>query len=294
MKLLRNYIIALGVVVVLTVAFAAMATMGLLTDADQAVVEPKDPLTVDMNEAGTEDLARLLELAVRNATPTQPPSYLPVTTTSVPLQTRTEGGVLVNAYSLHVVRMIDRDALLEDLQTGEFYQLSAGDFSRLLSHKAFSDLPDRRVSVPGLTVQSDDGSVFADLPATKTAIFSCTADGSFRPLSYSATEETGVLEMTVEQAAQRPKIAPSRFPDAWSLTVTSGDTTSLTQSRVQESELYFPSGAGTHTYTLTAHWDLSEERDWYGDVTYAFEIRITEPSAPEPLPEDPAGETADP
>ena len=57
------------------------------------------------------------------------------------------------------------------------------------------------------------------------------------------------------------------------------EATVVTQDRVSASELYFPAEPGDYTYRLTAHWNMTTQRDWYGDITYDLEIHIAEPEA---------------
>ena len=100
--------------------------------------------------------------------------------------------------------------------------------------------------------------------------------------------------MTAEDGTLSPQIDKAQAPDAWSLTVRKDKTEHLIQTRVKTTELYFPTEPGTYTYELTAHWDLSVERDWYGDLNYVLEIHIAEPQPTPQLPETPEGETLDP
>ncbi len=274
MKLLRNYIIVLSVIALIAAALAALSVTGYLTREDAAVLSPQDPMTAKDEEIGVEDLARLLTHAKRNATPLQETPVLPPNTQSFSLQTKTAGGVFVGAYSLHVVSMINRNALLEDLITGDYYQISIGDFTALLSHEVFEGIEEDRFFQPPLKVGTVD-QIFA----TSMTVYAYTPEGTFRKIEKKGLETSIIVEMTPEQAAETPRITATNMPDAWSLTVRQDETGYVSQDRIKTEQLYFPAEPGIYCYELTGHWDMTTQRDWYGDLKYVLEIHITEPEA---------------
>lgn len=298
MKLLRNYIIGLSVVALVAVGLAFLSVKGYLTRADELVLFPQDPMTVNQSEMGDKDLAKLFEGVRARATPLEIPPQIPETAYTVPLQTRTAGGVLKGAYSLHVVRMIDRNALLCDLQTGRYSKLSVMDFEKLLSHSAFANAARNLCIFPNLTLESDrwDEAVTLHPSAGDMKIF--TADGTVDSVVQEGFETPVVLTLTTDQAEQKPSFQTDLKPNSWSLTLESEDGSEVTLERVEQSALIFPTEPGKYTYTLTAHWNLSTDRDWYGDLNYVLEIHLTE-SEPETesesvVPGDPEGETVGP
>lgn len=298
MKLLRNYIIGLSVVALVAVGLAFLSVKGYLTKADEAVIFPEDPMTVNQSETGYRDLAALFEAVRGRATPLEIPPQIPETAYTVTLQTRTAGGVLAGAYSLHVVRMIDRNALLCDLQTGRYSKLSVMDFEKLLSHPAFGDVALQLCNFPNLTLESDrwDEAVTLHPLAEDVKIF--TADGTVHSVAQEIADTPVVLTLTTDQAAQKPSFQTDLKPNSWSLTLESEDGSTVTLDRVEQSALVFPTQAGVYTYTLTATWNLSTDRDWYGDLNYVLEIHLTE-SEPETetetdVPSDSEEETVTP
>lgn len=292
MKLLRNYIIVLAVVAAVAVTLAVLSVGGYLTKADVAVVSPKDPLAADLTESGDESLADLFSKAIKQATLLDEPPELPENAPSVILQTRTAGGRFVGAYSLTVLRMIDRYAVVEDLSEGTFYRLSVTGFETLLSHEAFQDLPMQRYEAPLLSLKGELWEDAFALSPNTAALHVFTASGTAKEQNVLAETSVKRLELTTEQAAQLPEISGENLPDSWSLTLKKGETQVLTQDRVKTSELAFPQEAGDYLCTLTAHWNLSAEQDWYGDVTYEFTVRIEEPQPPQDLPQDTEENTA--
>lgn len=273
MKLLRNYIIVLGAVALVTVGLAFLSVRGYLTKPTVVVVSHSDPFLVSELGEKYDDLILLLTHAQKNATkieqrPEQPHGYPTYT-----LQTKTDANRRIGAYYLWIISMIDRTAVLEDLLTGEYYQISAADFETLLSHEAFGDL-----TIPCgqlLTVGN-----CSDILSNSSTLYSYNIKGSFVPVPPGTMEVPPTpISMTVEEALAKPQIRATIPADAWSLTVQKDGTPMLTQDRVSASELYFPTEPGIYTYRLTAHWNLSAQRDWYGDTAYDLEIHITEPEA---------------
>ena len=286
MKLLRNYIIVLSAIAVVAVAMAVLSVGGYLTSANQAVISPADPMTVNLQEPGDKALADLFSKAMKQATLLNKRPEIPKDPYSLSLQTRTDGGILVGAYSLTVLRMIDRYALVEDLLEGKYYRLSVAGFESLLSHEAFQTLPSQRYKTPSLSLKGELWTdAFALTPKTeKLQLF--TPSGTTREWNVLENLPAQRLELTAEQASQLPEILGENLPDAWSLTLKKGETQILTQDRVKASELAFPQEAGEYSCTLTAHWNLSATQDWYGDVNYDITIHIAEPQPPQDLPRD--------
>ncbi len=289
MKLLRNCIIALSLVALLAVVLSVLSVAGYLTKADQAVVFPEDPMTARAEEPGIKDLAKLLTKALKDAEPLPSPPDLSEATDPILLQTKTAGGIFVGAYSLRVVSMIDRNALIQDLATKAWYRLSARDFELLLSHPVFEDLPLKSFREPLLTVGD-----FSDLVSQEGTVLCYTPKGVFRRVTKTQGAEPTLWELTTEQASSKPLITGTELPDAWSLDVTRDGSAHLSQVRVPASELFFPGEPGIYTYRITAHWDLSAQRDWYGDLTYVLEIHIADPEPPSDLPEDSEGDPSHP
>ncbi len=294
MKLLRNYLIGFLVVALVAVGFAFLSGKGHLTRGDEVVLFPENPLVVNQDEPGREELSELFEGVVRRATPLEQKPTIPEDTYQIPLQTRTSGGLLVGAYSLYVVSMIDRNAVLYNFAEDQYYKLSVGDFERLFSTSAFTGLEKQRYTSPQLTLNGDswDSPLTISPQGEELTLF--TANGSTESLSRRADSEPPVLPLTRDKAAQKPEFKLLSEPKAWTLTLENGTDTIVTQDRVKTSELVFPSEPGEYTYTLTAHWNLSTTQDWYGEVTYVLKIHITEPEPETDLPENPAGETPNP
>lgn len=175
--------------------------------------------------------------------------------------------------------MINRTALLEDLVTGKYVQISVADFGVLLSHEAFSDFSQTRFEEPTVTLGDQN-----TLQANSGTVFCYTPKGTFQPITKTESDGSLILSLTTEQTSENPRITATEMPDAWSLTVRQGETISLSQDRVKTESLYFPTEPGIYRYQLTGHWDLTPRRDWYGDLNYVFEIHITEPEAGTDLP----------
>lgn len=273
MKLLRNYIIVLGAVALVTVGLAFLSVRGYLMKPTVVVVSHSDPFLVSDLGEKYDDLILLLTHAKKNATkieqrPDQPHAYPTYT-----LQTKTAANRSIDAYNLFIISMINRTAMLEDTVTGACYQISVADFETLLSHEAFKDL-----TIPCgqlLTVGHR-----SDILSNSSTIYYYNIKGSFVPIPSGTIEvPPTALSMTVEEALAKPQIKTTIPTDAWSLTVQKDDATVINQDRVNTSDLYFPTEPGTYTYRLTAHWDLSAQRDWYGDCTYDLEIYIAETEA---------------
>ncbi len=293
MKLLRNYIIGLSVVALIAVTLAILSGLGYLTRADQVVLSPQDPFTVREGEEGRPELAQRFRGLLRRATLLEHPPQIPDGTTAITLQTRTEGGVFVGAYSLHILSMIDRNALLEDLQEHRFYKVAVRDFELFLSDGSFEDLPLKRYESPPLALESSFWEQKQILTPQSEHLKLFTPDGTVQSTTRRNGTGSKILLLTREQASQKPTFRIAPLPDAWSLTLTAGNTDILTQDRVKISELVFPSEPGVYTYQLTAHWDLSTQRDWYGDLNYVLEVHITEPEPEPDVPENPDGEEVD-
>lgn len=285
MKLLRNYAIVLIAVLLLGAVLGGLCFRGSLTRADEAVVDPKDPLKGDLTEEGHEDLLQILELALNRATPTDGAVESPKM--KVILQTRSRGGVPVKAYSLTVESMIDRNALLEDLATGEKYRLSVMDVTRLFSHKALAAAVDSLFEPPALKIEIPGQYSLVTPAGYDTKIF--RGNGDLREARRDATQGNTTVALTEEQAKEM-KITVDALPDGWSLTAARDGETAYTQSRTET--LTLPTEPGEYLCTATAHYDLSTEKDWYGDVVYVFRLRITVPGPAQELPSDPAGEPA--
>ena len=286
MKLLRNYIIVLSVVAVVSVTLAVLSVGGYLTRGDLAVLSPADPMTVNPAEEGDQELADLFSKVMKRATLLDEAPQIPESTHTVTLQTRTDGGIWVGAYSLSVIRMIDRYAVVKDLTDGAYYRLSFGGFETLLSHEAFQDLPAQRYSAPSLSLKGDLWTESLSLMPNSEQLHLFTAMGIAKEWNRQDASISHEVHLTVEQASQLPEILGENLPDAWSLTLKKGEEKILTQDRVKASELAFPQESGDYSCTLTAHWNLSPEQDWYGDLNYALTIHIAEPQPPQDLPED--------
>ncbi len=275
MKLLRNYIIVLSVIAAVTAGLAVLSVRGYLTRPTIIVVTPEEPTAVSVSAVGYDDLALLLNHAKKNATKLEQSPERPNGYPSYGLEAKTKANRPIGTYSLVVISMINRTAVLEDLQTGEYYRLSVADFGTLLRHEAFGDLTKSLSCRQVLTV----GGVGA-IPATSSNQYVYSLEGSFVPVPTGDEEMPATqLTMTVEEAAAKPKIEATVPADAWSLTVQKDEATVVTQDRVSASELYFPAEPGDYTYRLTAHWNMTTQRDWYGDRNYVLEIHIAEPEA---------------
>lgn len=276
MKLLRNYIIVLGAVALVTVGLAFLSVRGYLMKPTVVVVSHSDPFLCSELGEKYDDLILLLTHAKKNATkieqrPDQPHGYPAYT-----LQTKTDANRRIGAYDLWIISMINRTAVLKDLLTGECYQISVADFETLLSHEAFfEDLTQPLYCGQLLTVGH-----CSDILGNSSTLYSYNIKGSFVPVPPGTMEVPPTpISMSVEGALAKPQIKATIPTDAWSLTVQKDGVKVITQDRVSASDLYFPTEPGTYTYQLTAHWDLSAQRDWYGDITYDLEIHITEPKA---------------
>lgn len=285
MKLLRNYAIVLIAVLLLGAGLGALCFRGNLTRADQAVVNPRDPMKGDLTEEGHEDLLQILELALNRGTKTDRTVESPKM--EVILQTRSRGGVPVKAYSLTVESMIDRNALLEDLATGEKYRLSVMDVTRLFSHKALTEAVDGLFEPPALKIEIPGQYSLVSPAGYDVKIF--RGNGDLRETRRDTAQDNTTVTLTEEQATQM-KITSGAAPDGWSLTAARDGETAYTQSRSEA--LTLPAEAGEYLCTATAHYGLSTEKDWYGDIIYVFRLRITAPGPAPELPTDPAGEAA--
>ena len=288
MKLLRNYIIVLSAVALIAVILSVLSVSGYLKQADQTVFSPKDPLTADQSEQATEGLTRLLKRAISNATLLPEAPTIPDATPCYTLQTRTAGGAFVGAYSLHVIRMIDRNALLQDLTTGSFYRISVQDFEALLSHAVFKGIARDGFAEPTVTV----GSTTCNAASFGT-VFLYTPQGTFEKETLPQEEASHTLEVSSLDAPPAPVAEASEEPDAWSLTVKRNGTNFLSQTKVTTQELFFPTEAGDYVYELTAHWNMNTTRDWYGDLTYALKIHVQDPPPSTDLSEDTEGKVSD-
>ena len=297
MKLLRNYIIVLAVVADVTVTLAVLSVTGHLIHGSELVVSPADPWTVQAEEAGSKDLAAIFYRVLNRADPLERAPMFPEKETVVTVQTRTSGGVFAGAYSLYVVSMINRSAFVQDLQTHEWYRLSAGDFELLFSHKLLEDTALSRYQTPIIAMKGNDWSI-GSLPVTKERIFLYTPQGTFREITKESSESflspSEVLTLTEEQGKTPPQITGALLPDTWSVTVEKDGEPFLTQQNVAPSEIFFPSQEGEYRYNLTAHWELSPQRDWYGEVEYVLSIHIENPQPPQDLPQDSEGENVNP
>lgn len=288
MKLLRNYIIVLSAVALVAVILSFLSVSGYLKQADQTVFSPKDPLTANQSEQATEGLTRPLKRAISNATLLGESPTIPDGTPCYTLQTRTAGGAFVGAYSLYVIRMIDRSALLQDLTTGSFYRISVQNFETLLSHEVFENAALNGFSEPTVTV-----STAACNTANFGTVFLYTPQGTFQKTTLPQGQIVPALEISSLDAPPSPVAEASQEPDAWSLTVKRDGTNFLSQTRVTTQELFFPTEAGEYVYELTAHWNMSTTRDWYGDLTYALEIHVQDPPPSTDLSEDSEGQASD-
>ncbi len=285
MKLLRNYAIALAAVLLLGAALGFFCVRGELTKADEAVVNPRDPQNADPTEEGHADLLQILELARTRGIPTDQTVESPKT--EVILQTRSRGGVRVDAYSLKVESMIDRNALLEDLETGEKYRLSVMDVTRLFSHKALAAAVDGLFAPPTMKIEIPGQYSLVSPAGYDAKIF--RGNGDLREAKRDAGTENTTVVLTEEQATQM-KITIDTAPDGWSLTAARDGETAYSQSRTEE--LPLPTEPGEYRCIATAHYEFSTEKDWYGDIIYVFCLRITVPGPASELPADPAGDAA--
>lgn len=292
MKLLRNYIIALSVLAVVTVVLAALSVTGHLNRWEQAVVSPADPMTVNRGETGSEELAKLLSKALKNAELLGERPHMEDATV-LSLQTKGKGETLTGAYSLHIISMIDREAVVEDLQTGEYYRLSIADFADLLSWSGFSEVPRERVPDLDLILQKEDNEIYHSFSPNKGTLQLYTAEGTFREDAVKIEPSNGNTDITAEELPDGLQFFTEQSPNAWSLTVKKEELVHLSQSRVTAKELFLPTEAGEYTYTLTAHWDMTSLRDWYGEAEYVFKITLIEPGSQEEIPENTEEGTVD-
>lgn len=293
MKLLRNYIIVLAVIAVVAVTLAVLSVTGYLTRGSEVVVSPGDPWTVQGEEEGNTDLGALFHRVLNRAEAVTYTPILPQKKTTVTLQTRTGGGKFAGAYSLHVISMIDRSAYVQDLQTNRWYRLSVRDFELLLSHNLLEQMILDRYQPPVVTMKGADWSK-SPLLATEERILVYTAQGTFRKITRKTEDILQKLIITEEQGSKGISVTGNFLPDAWSVTVVKDGEPFLTQQNVTTSEIFFPSQEGNYRYILTAHWELSAQRDWYGEVDYVLSIHMEKPQPPQDLPQDSEGEFPNP
>lgn len=271
MKLLRNYFIALGGVLLLWVLLLALWVGGITDPAAEihGICFPNggDPKTVYTHPSLTEAWT----YALSTAEPAQAPAENQGSEgTVIRLNTLNGRGKIRGEYSLHVISMMNREGMIEDLQEGTLYRLSANGLTRLLSNSAF-DREERNLlpSLP-LTLTALKSEESLQIFPVKESLFFAEG-GTCENVSENATEATPVFVLTEGEGVQ---ISPAVSPDAWTVMVRQENSILFAQSRITGNSLPFVTQAGEYTYTVTAHWDLSPQRDWYGEVTYEIPIRI--------------------
>lgn len=242
----------------------------------EVVPYPEDLMQVTPEEHSPEGLSELWESVLKQAIPVadqgQPDG------TEIPLQIRTVGGKFKGAYLLRVCSMMNREAYLKNVETNEWFRLSASDFEAFLSHEAFTDLPRQGHPLLEITLLGD----WIELPLSgsprEQTIHLLRPDGTFEEHSFdNSSTDYDMPDPPVFQGGEIPtQIAVSAQvkPDAWSLEILHDFTVIAELTRVDESKLFLPSEGGTYTYKLTAHWDLTTQRDWYGEAKYEFHFTV--------------------
>lgn len=284
MKLLRNYFIALGGLLLLWVLLLALWVGGILDPSARiyGICFPnrEDPNTVYTHPSLTEAWTYALSTAELTQAPEEAKDGA-----EIRINTLNGRGEVRGEYSLHVISMMNREGILEDLEDGTCYRLSANGLTRLLNNSAFD--PEARNLLPNLSLAltaGETGTQVTALPVKESLFF---AEGGACGNPEPASQTTPVFEMAEGEGVQ---ISPAVFPDAWTVMAKQGNSILFAQSRITENSLPFMTQAGEYTYEVTAHWDLSPQRDWYGEVTYEIPIRI-QPSKEKESPKE--GESVD-
>lgn len=238
----------------------------------EVVLYPQSATAVSPEDRAEEGMIELWQNALKRGIPQEAPEGADLI--EIPVQVRTVGGRFRNAYLLSVGSMMNRAAYITDLKTNETVRLSTTDAEALLCHEAFSDLPRRRVPALKITLLGDWKELPLSAAPVEKALLLCTANGTFREFGAIATEQS---EPPVFRSTEIPSlisVSTEHKPDAWSLEILNDFTTVAQLTRVDESKLFLPTEGGTYTYKLTAHWDLSTQRDWYGEATYEFHFTV--------------------
>lgn len=276
MKAFHVILILLSVLILLGVSGWFAYREEWIFPETEVVPYPASLTQVNPSESAPEGLSELWKSVLKQALPVadqgQPDG------TEIPLQIRTVGGKFKGAYLLRVCSMMNREAYLKNVETNEWFRLSASDFEAFLSHEVFSDLPRKRLPDPKITLLGD----WIELPLSalprKQTICLMKPDGTFE--EYSVDNSGADFDMPEppvfrgEEIPERIAVSAQVKPDAWSLEILHDFTVITELTRVDESKLFLPAEGGTYTYKLTAHWDLSTHRDWYGEAEYEFHFTV--------------------
>lgn len=267
MKLTRNYLVALGAVLLLGAAVVFFSVF-------YPAVGSASSLTVSfgteafVRSASSETAERFYKVWLRSEKASLPEVHPePVSVTAF-----AKNGRVLGEYSLYVCSMMDRTAYLVQNESGRCRRLSCSDFSLLLSESAFL-LPDT-YGLPDyeLRVSLSGGRSWTE-PTVKEHFFCLQADGSFRETDVQTDRMGEIPEFSVAELSAW-SLNPTVSPDSYSLTVYRNDTPIVTQSKVSAEELYCPTLEGDYNCLLTAVWELSVERDWYGESTYEIRFQV--------------------
>ena len=272
MKLTRNYIIAAAALILLIAGAVFLWTQGVGVRYQTAAAG-------EGAQAGqaTAGLAQQLRRALKGAQTAEEPVVI-TDADPIPITAFSAAGKPVKEYLLYVISMMDRQAYLCDTARNTWYRLSAAGFAAFLSDPAFDGLPAQRLPALAVTLVGDaSGTVIVGI-ATRRQMQICKADGTFLTVTDERTNDPFEIknDYSLGRLLIHPKVNADADPDRFRLECYRGTELLITQKNTAAEDLYFPTLPGEYTYVLTPVWDLTPQRDWYGEMTYEFHFSVRE------------------
>ncbi|MDF2684997.1 MAG: peptidase [Clostridia bacterium] len=175
------------------------------------------------------------------------------------------------SYSLYIKSMTSREGYLYNETKKQLYKLSANDFSSLLLINDFNGIYiNKEPPVFTLSLQETEAGAFTSIQSNiKTSNWNyALADGSFVNNSINNNIDNNFTLLTNNEPLSL--IMPIR-PDL--VTVKLYDENNLIYEGITNNgEIYRAPHDGKMTYEITAVWNASGTKEYYGEVTYYFNI----------------------
>lgn len=270
MKLLRNYLISVLALAVLCGAVVGIRWIGGANRSFDFLC-----LGSSFSDGGSASAAKIFRSVWAEAEPSALPEEA-AGTDPVIFTAWTKDGEKTGEYSLFVLSMMDRVgyAVAGD---GACRRLSVTGFSGLLSDPLFWDLPAERLPVFSVTLEADKTTVLG--AEISRHLFCWNPSGGLTEVSRVG--ESDPIEIKVDtvfrDGASGLRIAADPPADRYACEFyRDGIPTGSVKTADPQALPDFPE-PGEYLCTLTAIWDLTPERDWYGEVAYEFHFTVAKP-----------------
>lgn len=178
-------------------------------------------------------------------------------------------------YALYVPSMIQRVGYVYHIEDEKLYRLATTDFSELLSLDIFAGAY-RYDDPPALFLMSDSG--MAQATATAVDWSYILANGQSQRVTESDTSDT---VHAVPSSRNTMNLAFDYPPDTVSVRILR-DGVVVYENTSSSTQVPCPTVSGQYRYEVSAMWNISVEKDYYGSASYVCDLDLQTPVTVQP------------